>query len=175
MKHFDEVVKSINKSLDFYSGIVARHIKEDKEDIRQDLLIKAWKASKKYKEKRGKIKTFYIHVLKNEMKTIISKSFRPKWTKSISLSAIENFEELFPDHRQSFVHRLEMDGFWNRVRTKLKSNPLALKVLNLLLEEDQSFQCVAKKMGISREYVGHTLFPIIAETVYSADLEKKRV
>lgn len=71
---FKNVVNILSKNINYYASSVSKNSGMEFEDAKQEILLRMFKASKKYDEKICKVNTYFITVIKRECMRLIKKN-----------------------------------------------------------------------------------------------------
>lgn len=124
--------------------------KEDKQDLRQDILLALWKNLKSYDSEKALFRTWLTRIVRNAVINKIKKSQLRKKLNQVDLeekfspSNINALEEIFEKEWINYVSTLAFE------RIKPLFSSTAVQVFDLALD-NMSIEEIAKKLDISRD------------------------
>jgi RNA polymerase sigma factor (sigma-70 family) len=156
-----QLLQKIDKSLDYLSDGVSRRTKLEKEDIKQELLLKCLEVQDQYDKRRGKEVTFFIKVIKNQANLLIRKYYNKKneVLRALKITEIASYKNLdwcntviYSDI--DFENRVITIQILNKVKDKLEGRS------KLILEElmhNSKVKDISEKLGISHNNVSNII------------------
>ena len=143
---FGDIIREVEKNIDFYSWSVSSQTEHEFDDVRQEIMIKVWKAKRYFEKRRGDIRNFFITVIKNHVRNMMKK----KSLKCLSLDKEigEDFTLLdkMADPRSNTLKNLEQKDLMEKIYKMLPDNRCR-RVL-VLLKQGNSVKAIAGKVGI---------------------------
>jgi len=164
MKEFEKAIHNIEKNISYYCFKVARETNENVNDIRQELLLRLWIANQKYDDKKSKMNTYLIvvlkqHVLKmikdgkNEKKKFIKGMLylHKKYRKNPDTDKIRELLDIIPDKKVKFVEQIEANSLFDIVENKLNEDAKA--IFRLMRSNGYNLDDLSEMMRMSKQNI----------------------
>lgn len=126
--HFQRAMEECRNSIEYYCISLERRSFHNRDDIKQELLIRMWKASMKYNPKDGEIKTYFINVIKRHVLRMM-RQYRTEKNKRIgSLMSLYDFVagdesitliDRIPDQTIDTIGRVDEVSMINKISSEL--------------------------------------------------------
>lgn len=91
MDHFHRAMEECRNSIDYYCMTVEQRTSFDRDDVKQEILIQMWKASRKYNPKISGIRTYFIGVIKKHVLILMRKNHTSKNQRISKLMSLYDF------------------------------------------------------------------------------------
>jgi len=155
------VEKMMRRNLSYYSAMVARRSSMDRDDARQVLSIRLWKAGGRY-EQRGNAsgERFYLQCIRTEADRLLrdERNAKQRFRRdAVSLDAPVNVDgeeadllSVIPDPLDS-IERVDNLDFLDSLLRRL--NGRARDVLRVMMENGGSLSDAARRFGTSKQNI----------------------
>jgi RNA polymerase sigma factor (sigma-70 family) len=166
---FLNVYKKLEKNFDYYAKDIERKCGMEKDDAKQELLLRCLEVKEQYDSNRGQENTFFITVLKNQAKRIIQKSYSDKKRKPEVLFNDFNMKYLKENNLEKeensilcseidFENKVITMQIFNKIKNKLEGKS-KLILEGLMMNEDH--KQIAEKLKTST----HNVYNIIRRKI----------
>ena len=159
------LLQKLDKSLDYLSWNVSTKTNLEKEDIRQELLLRCLEVQDQYDSSRGQETTFFITVMKNQAKAIIRENCKKKRLLRVikieelnyydaGLCTVQNWNNSIIYSDINFENRTITIQILEKVKEKLGGRP------KLILEElmkNSRVKDISEKLGTSHNNVSNII------------------
>lgn len=167
---FNEIYRKIEKSINYYSHYLSKIFNYDFDDARQEIAIRVWKSIKRYDNRIGSYKTYFVKVIRTHVKRMIKESYNNKHENHLSLDSIINpisihdnnlqksksnaremEHQYIYDKRIKFVEQVEENDFLNRIEDTLIGTDR--KIFNLLREFGWNLDIISRELRMSQQSI----------------------
>jgi len=123
--NFNELIKKLEKSISYYSRI-AKVNGMDSDDIKQEIMVRVWKAAPNYNGEYSE-KTYFMQVIRNELKGIIKRNYLEKdvynnidWS-IVNEKIIRIFGGVYPDSDSIILRDIIVNKTLDKIKKFNKS------------------------------------------------------